>query len=27
VKSVRIMTFKDINIEELSKSELELPNM
>lgn len=25
IKSVRIMTFKDINIEELSKSELDLP--
>ena len=25
VKSVRVLTFKDVNIEELSKSELELP--
>ncbi|EPD29361.1 DUF2469 domain-containing protein [Gleimia europaea] len=25
VKSVRVLTFKDVNIEELAKSELELP--
>ena len=25
VKSVRIVTFKDVNVEELSKSELEVP--
>ncbi len=25
VKSVRVLTFKDVNVEELAKSELELP--
>jgi hypothetical protein len=25
VKSVRVVTFKDVNVEELAKSELELP--
>jgi hypothetical protein len=25
VKNVRVVTFKDVNVEELSKSELELP--
>ena len=25
VKSVRVLTFKDVNVEELSKSELEVP--
>ncbi|HOI03951.1 MAG TPA: DUF2469 family protein, partial [Dermatophilaceae bacterium] len=26
VKSVRVVTFKDVNIEELPKSELEMPS-
>ncbi len=26
VRSVRVVTFKDVNIEELSKADLELPN-
>jgi hypothetical protein len=26
VKNVKVVTFKDVNVEELSKSELELPH-
>ncbi|OKL50127.1 DUF2469 domain-containing protein [Boudabousia marimammalium] len=26
VKSVRVITFKDVNVEELAKSELDMPN-